>query len=629
MINKNIFYTGWAMDSYPEMDEKDIARHVTRQMDQGANFIWMGHNNPGEVDAKKIEPGLSYAVWEAFEDSRDLRHKDALQIIEAQRRLLDFCLKEKVPVVLPVGYQIQMGERWNMNHPDALRRHLDGAIINWGGVSACFYAPEYQEDILRYYKWVVRSFVEHYHPILLLINLADEPFGGDYSPCAEEAFRKKTGLCFQEALNGSRDALCALGRFQSHYIVEYARWSAEAWHSVCPEIPSTISFCGHHGREENTMPGIPALFRDTPEYFHPTFDVYPRDGNQATPIKESDVVMLALFLRQLGYLSAKHGKPYWLWTTGNSWGLGQASEDPANITDAVVNQIMALTSAQENGALLRGIAVWNYNVKHQGLYNDNIKTVYDTEDMFHKLTRVIAHLRDFVGDNSYKPPKLGIVLERDFAHRFIAQSRETTWVRPFPFEKFVYPAKNNIPLLMDDRLAELLSYCDRRKLPYPQYLIYLASGDDAVEPAEQEALLEYLRHPHRILLPRGIHNSLKNCCSIIAEVVLYEDTPGNISENLLATFFKEKTSHSAGLFHLSLGDFDIAYNLSGETQKILLPPAKNAGKFFLLTPFADVKSDGKRGSPKKGGLVLGHHEAAFIAKKRSPRLEQFLKALEI
>ena len=628
MIDRNMFYTGWAMDSYPEMDEKDIAFHVTRQIDQGANFIWMGHNNPGEVDAKKIEPGLSYAVWEAFADSRDPRHKDALQIIGAQRRLLDFCLKEKIPVVLPVGYQIQMGERWNVEHPNALRRHPDGTIINWGGVSACFYAPEYQENILGYYKWVVRSFVERYHPILLLINLADEPFGGDYSPCAEEIFRKKTGLGFQEALDGSGQALCALGQFQSHYIVEYARWSAEAWHSVCPEIPSTISFCGHHGREENTMPGIPALFRDTPEYFHPTFDVYPRDGNQATPIKESDVVMLALFLRQLGYLSAKHEKPYWLWTTGNSWGLGQASNDPANITDAVVNQIMALASARECGALLRGIAVWNYNVKLQGLYNDNIKTVYDTEDMFHKLTRVIALLRDFTGENFSKSPVLGIVAERDYGNRFIAQSREATWVRPFPFEKFVHPAKNNIPLLMDDSLAELLSYCNRRKLPYPQSLIYLASGDDAVEPAEQEALLEYLKHQHRILLPRRIHNFLKNCCSIMADVVLYEDSPGNISENLLATFFREKTGRTDGLFHLSLGDFDIAYNLSGEKQKILLPTGKGAGKVFILTPFADVKPDGEKTASGRKSVVLGHHEAALMAKKRSPKLERFLKALE-
>jgi hypothetical protein len=376
------------------------------------------------------------------------------------------------------------------------------------------------------------------------------------------------------------------------------------------------------------MPSIPALFRDTPEYFHPTFDVYPRDGNQATPIKESDVVMLVLFLRQLGYLSAKHKKPYWLWTTGNSWGLGQASNDPANITDAVVNQIMALTSAQDSCAPLRGIAVWNYNVKLQGLYNDNIKTVYDTEDMFHKLTRVIAHLRDFVGENLCKPPKLGIVLERDFAHRFIAQSREATWVRPFPLEKFVWPAKNNSTLLMDDRLTGILSYCTARNFPSPPSLAYLCSGEDALDPQEKKALLDYMKGPRRILLSRKIWKTLNPGGDMAADVFLFDGAPPDISEDILASFFKEDSTCADGLFHFSLGDFEIAYNLSGETQKIFIPPAKNAGKFFLLTPFADVKPDGEKAVSETGSLVLGHHEAAFIAKKRSPRLEQFLKALE-
>ena len=83
-------------------------------------------------------------------------------------------------------------------------------------------------------------------------------------------------------------------------------------------------------RGENLLPSVPALFAKTPPYFHPSFDVYPRDGDQKTPISEEDIVMLVLLLKQLAYLSSKHKRPYWLWTTGNSWGLGQGSLDQAN-----------------------------------------------------------------------------------------------------------------------------------------------------------------------------------------------------------------------------------------------------------------------------------------------------------
>lgn len=624
---KNKFYSGWAMDAYPEMSEQDMAYHVKRQIDQGANYIWIGHNNPGEVDASKIEPGLSYAVWEAYEDRHDSRHEDAVLIVNAQYRLLDTCLMQNVPVVLPIGYQIQMGERWNKSHPDCLRRHPDGSIINWGGVSACFYAPPYQEDILRYYRWIAEKFVEPYRSILLMINLSDEPFGGDYSQYAEAEFKRKTGFTFREVLNGPKEAFYKLGEFQSHYIVQYARWSSQAWNSVCPNIPSTMSFCGHHGREENTMPSVPELFRSASDYFHPTFDVYPRDGNQATPIKESDVIMLTIFLRQLAYLSRMYKKPYWLWTTGNSWGLGQASADRANITDAIVNQIMAVAGALESGANLRGFAVWNYNVKQQGLYNDVIETAYDTEDMFHKLTRVIGGLRDFAGRNLSKPPQLAIVADRFFAHDFIARSRACTWVRPFAFHKFFYPAKRNFPLVMDDRLTIIVQFCEKLSIPLPPYLIYLSSGEEELDSEERKALLYYLSASRRILLHRKLWQRLQDKDTVVADVLYYDENPADISEAMLASFFQQKNNHLDGLFHFTLEDMEIVYNLSHEEQSLFISPVVSRRKCLLLSPSADLKKEVFLGAGKRNGLKLNHHEAAFVMPPDSPKIKSLLDAL--
>jgi len=626
--SKDTFYSGWAMEAYPDMDEHAMAHHITRQIENGANFIWIGHNNPGEVDAEKIEPGLSYAVWEALSNQKDPRHQDACRIVEAQKRLLDSLLQLNIPTVLPIGYQIQMGEVWNENNPDSLRRHPDGSIIDWGGVSACFYSPKYREDILRYYNWIAETFVEKYRSILLLVNLSDEPFGGDYSGYAEKAFQEQSGISFEKAWKNGPESLRQLGRFQSRYIVEYARWSAEAWHSVCPDIPSTMSFCGHHGREENTMPSVPGVFRDTPDYFQPTFDVYPRDGSQSTPVLESDLVMLTLLLRQLSYLSRKHERPYWLWTTGNSWGLGQASDDRANITDAVVNQIMAVSSAMENGGLLRGFAIWNYNIKCQGLYNDNIETIYDTEDMFHKLTRVIGRLRDFAGREARVAPRLAIVAERTFGEKYIAKSKSATWVKAFPFDKMIYPSKSNFSLLMDDGLSEILAFCQKADIPFPNYLIYLSSGEGEIEEKEKEALFKYLSGPHHALLPEKLWINLQGDSTVSADISLYDGEPNELASEKIAALFGQKSDSPGGLFHLTLDHLEIAYNLTKESRKLAFLSNNNGKKVSILNPFADMRGHLSEWRQSSEVLILDHHEVAFATEGNPGDLRGLVSALD-
>jgi hypothetical protein len=611
----NKFYSGWAMDSYPEMNENDIEFHVKRQLKSGANFVWMGHNNPGIVDAEKIEPGFSYSVYEAYIDEKDSRHDAAVKIVDAQLRLLDYCLKKSVPVVLPIGYQIQMGVVWNKKNPGHLRQLKDGSVIDWGGVSACFYSPLYRENIRVYYKWMADNVISKYRSIIILVNLADEPFGGDYSRYAEDAFKKECGLSFDKAAAGSEKDRIALGQFQSNYIVEYGSWSAEAWHEVCPDIPSTMSFCGHHGREENVMPSIPAIFRNTPEYFHPTFDAYPRDGSQKNSVKEDDVSMLTLFLRQIAYLSNLHKKPYWLWTTGNSWGLGQSSPDRANITDAIINQIMTVTTAVENGGLLNGFAIWNYNIKCQGLYNDTVEPIYNIDEMFSKLTKMIGKLRYFAMRKGRKFPDIAIVAEHDYSCRFISDSGLSTWIRPFPFMNFKSVAKNNLNVLMDDKISEISSFCESENLKFPSMLIYLSDG--TISPGEKEitSLVKSLSLSKKALIPEKLMEQIKDKGTFSAEIITYDVEPLEISEEMLNEFTGYKNNSRNGFFYFNLDDLKIIYNLTGDKSCFKMCEKTSDKKFSHLTPSAEIKNQGVLNFGKTESMEIDHHELAFISGK--------------
>ncbi|GAB4314403.1 MAG: hypothetical protein Kow0059_06180 [Candidatus Sumerlaeia bacterium] len=465
-ILQSPFWAGWAMDAYPEMTTDELRRHIARQRDAGCNFLWAGHNNPGEVDRAKIEPGMSYAVFEALSRPSSPRRDEARDLYRAQIRLLEACRAEQMPVVFPVGYQIQMGEEWNSRHPEHLRRNKEGEIVNWGGRSASFYSPQYQEDIQRYYVWIIQHIVLPFSDVIMMINLADEPFGGDYSLFAEQEFRRRTGMTFSQAARAGNEGARALGAFQARYIAEYAAWSARTWQALDAARPTTMSLCGHHGREDYAMPYIPAVFDLTPESFFPTWDVYPRDGHFHHPVKETDITPLLVFLQQVGFLSARHRRPVFFWTTGNSWGLGQNSPDKANIADALVNQLYVFSAAGRHGAPPAGIAIWNYNIKHQGLYNDTNPIIYDPDVMFEKLTAGLRMLRDRAESpepdvqpdppdvlappaaatrpspdpeadrRRPQPPPAGtpevvITASRDYLFRFVARSGKAVY--PFPF----------------------------------------------------------------------------------------------------------------------------------------------------------------------------------------------------
>jgi hypothetical protein len=98
-------YAGWAMDAYPGDSVASLGVQMQRQVNAGANIVWLGHNNPGEVSIDKGEPALSFAVWAAYRDPAAARHSDAVAMVHAQRQALDAARAVGVQVILPVGYQ--------------------------------------------------------------------------------------------------------------------------------------------------------------------------------------------------------------------------------------------------------------------------------------------------------------------------------------------------------------------------------------------------------------------------------------------------------------------------------------------------------------------------------------------
>ncbi len=102
-------FTGWAMDAYPGDSVATLKTEMARQVAAGANVVWLGHNNPADVGLTKGEPALSFAVWSAYSDRHSPLHAAAAAMVRAQMNALAAAKALGVQVVLPIGYQIQMG----------------------------------------------------------------------------------------------------------------------------------------------------------------------------------------------------------------------------------------------------------------------------------------------------------------------------------------------------------------------------------------------------------------------------------------------------------------------------------------------------------------------------------------
>jgi hypothetical protein len=442
------------MEGYPTLSSSTMEQIVARQRSAGANVVWIGHNNPAEVNAQGAEPGLSYAVYEAFVDEAHPGNADARAIVAAQERLLAAIRAQGLKAVLPIGYQSQMGTTWSAAHPDALRTESRGGINRTTAVvNASFYSPDYQADIRRYYQWVDARFVRPNRDVILMVNLADEPSGGDYSVWADAEFKTRNGYGFAE-VGDDPTRIAQLGQFQTNYVADYAAWSAAQWAELEPEMPTTMSFEGATARVHFQLPQVEAVFARTPSTFYPTFDAYPRDGPPDLPLDDAELIKLFTLVRSLGHYSARYNRPFWLWSTGNSWGLSQTSPQPGNVADAVANGYYLAMLARQTGGWLQGIAVWNYNIVGQGLYNDTNRTTYDPDTMFARVSESFPRIRQIMA----APPgaaRVLILTPTGFPYRLLGASRtvDPFAFRSYDFHRLAVFARNNVPAAIVTTLA--------------------------------------------------------------------------------------------------------------------------------------------------------------------------------
>ncbi len=486
-------YVGWAQEAYFDSSNQQMERDLRHQVRAGANLVWIGHNNPGIVNKNSTEPALSYAVYEALMDAQSPEHDDAVAIVDAQHRMLRLCRKLGLQTVFPVGYQTEMGRAWGVRNPDSLRMRRDGQPVDAATGAATFLSPRYQDDIERYYRWVNEHFVIPYQDVLLMLNLADEPYGGDYSRFADALFTAETGLTFDQ-IQDSPENQIRFGCFQSRYIVEYAKFSAELWRKINPMISTTMSFCGAGARYDGHMPHIESLFLETPPQFQPTFDAYARDGGQTSmPLCDADIGPLFTLTRTLGYYSGKYRRPFWLWSNANSWGLGpwhgsyQHNRDKGTIGDAMANLLYLAILAKDAGGLLRGIAVWNYNVKGQGLFNGTQRCqFYDPEKMFQSVSGLFALTRTILESDAVSPVKVLVYHPDADSYQLIGREQRSNWdFTHHPIHNANLAtvfAKDNVKYLWAGNL------CDASLMQQVQMVVCTAASGRYV-PAEDVAVL--------------------------------------------------------------------------------------------------------------------------------------------
>jgi hypothetical protein len=381
--------------------------------------VYLSHNNPGYTVIGKAELGLSFAVYYALTQHTPTE-ASARAIYQAAVTALEEADRLGLRVVLPLGYQIQMGPEWNARHPEALRRGPDGAVLlHWTShPSASPYAPVYQADIAQYYRWIEAEILARF-PSIFAVNLADEPLGSDFSPWAQAVFRERYGEPFESADPVPR------GAFLAEFVADYAALSATLWAEVNPLVPAMMTF--HFERDRPWVPNLEAIFQKTPPTFIVSADTHLHDVLPELPLTSHEIDQLYGLVRTLAYLSHVYEKRLMLWTSANSWGLTTAG----GLREARRNFQIVHQTAREGGAKLGMLLAWAWNIKWQGAYACESACAFDPEAMIETVSGQLSSVRD--GLSAQASPRIGQVLylPAELLYRQIGQDQVTTFAEPY------------------------------------------------------------------------------------------------------------------------------------------------------------------------------------------------------
>ena len=390
---------GWAYTAVPGTARATMLGDLAAMKSAGMNVVYIGHNNPGDANPNKTEPGLSYSVFYAI--SRGTPAKPgATAMLEAVANALAAADEIGIDVVLPIGYQIDMGPEWSHRYPNDLRRNPDGSLHDpyQSGPTASPYSPQYRRDIEEYYRWVDATLVRP-HERVVALNLADEPSGCDYSPHAQAEFQRRHGQEF-----GSAPAVLR-GEFQSKVMADYAAWSANLWYDLNPGVHTMMTFQMY--RDAPFFPDFEAVFAAVPASFIFSVDTHIHDGPMDKPITLHDIGTLHGMVRTLSWLSNVYDRGLMLWTSANAWGLAGRAEVKGGVAEALNNVRIVCDTSREVGGNVAMLMAWGWNIRGQGVYRDEGAFSYlDKEDLIRRVSASLVNRRDTLSDRQPGRPQL-------------------------------------------------------------------------------------------------------------------------------------------------------------------------------------------------------------------------------
>ena len=373
---------GWAYSPRWRKSRAEIVADLQRMRDLGCNTIYIGHNSAGNTDPDAYEPGLAPANWYAIAAATP-NVTNAKTVVSVINTTLDAAREVGLDVVLGIGYQIMMGDEWNDAHPDDLRRNREGVLLkHWGSVfTASPYSEAYRRDIREYYGWVNQTFVVP-NPHIVALNLADEPMGADFSSHAMAAFQARYGVAFEASSNAQR------GEFLTGVIPDYAAGSANLWERLNPAVRTMMTF--HVQRDAPFLPDIERLFALTPPSFIFSEDTHLDDGLIDRAITPENVRMLYGMCRTFGWLSQVYGKPLMLWTGANAWSLKKSG----GLAEARLNMDIVHDATRQVGGQIGMLMAWGWNIRFQGVYDDEGNFAADKESMIAGVSQMLAARRE-------------------------------------------------------------------------------------------------------------------------------------------------------------------------------------------------------------------------------------------
>lgn len=410
---------GWAYTAFPRVSREQMIEDMKRMKSLGMNVVYISHANPGNINPDGDEPGLNPALYFSIRD-KEVSSSDAQLIYQAIIDALEASKIVGLDVVLPVGYQIQMGETWSIDNPQHLRLNKNGErLYNWATTNtASPYSPRYLADIKEYYQWVNDNFVSKY-PNIVAINLADEPMGSDFSQWAKDEFKLRYNIGFDSASSEMK------GEFISGVIADYATSMANLWKEINPQVWTMMTF--HIQREQPWVPNMEFLFQRTPTNFLVSADTHLHDALPNLPLTESEIDHLYGMVRTLSYLSKVYNKKLMLWTSANAWGLTYKG----GIKEAERNLQIIQDASRQGGGKVAMIMAWGWNIKNQGVYRCEGHCSFDPEEMIRTVSSKLSSVRDGLSDQKSSSPSKVIYLSSLELNRMIGEERVDHLASPY------------------------------------------------------------------------------------------------------------------------------------------------------------------------------------------------------